>query len=60
MVQLQASPYKNRSDDYLAVASSFSLLMVFFCSIIYKVHNPSGNPPIGPRLAYNGIQLISN
>jgi len=36
MVQLQASPYKNRSDDYLAVASSFSLLMVFFCSIIYK------------------------
>ena len=36
MVQLQASPYKNQSDDYLAVASSFSLLMVFFCSIIYK------------------------
>ena len=36
MIQLQASPYKNQSDDYLAVASSFSLLMVFFCSIIYK------------------------
>ena len=36
MVQLQASPYKNPSDDYLAVASSFSLLMVFFCSVIYK------------------------
>ena len=29
-------PYKNKSDDYLAVASSFSLLMVFFCSVIYK------------------------
>ena len=36
MVQLQAAPYKSQSDDYLAVASSFSLLMVFFCSIIYK------------------------
>ena len=32
MVQLQAAPYKSQSDDYLAVASSFSLLMVFFCS----------------------------
>ena len=36
MVQLQAAPYKSQSDDYLAVASSFSLLMYFFCSIIYK------------------------
>jgi len=36
MVQLQASPYKNDMDDYLAQGSSFSLLMVFFCSIIYK------------------------
>ena len=36
MVQLQATPYKKKSDDYLAVASSFALLMVFFCSVIYK------------------------
>ena len=36
MVQLQARPYKNQSDDYLAIASSFSLLMVFFCSTIFK------------------------
>ena len=36
MVQLQATPYKKKSDDYLAVASSFSLLMVFFCSVLYK------------------------
>ena len=36
MVQLQANPYRNRSDNYLAVAASFSLLMVFFCSIIFK------------------------
>ena len=36
MVQLQTNPYRNRSDNYLAVSSSFSLLMVFFCSLIYK------------------------
>ena len=28
MVQLQAAPYKNRSDDFTAAAASFSLLMV--------------------------------
>jgi len=37
MVQLQAAPYKNQSDDYMAAACSFSLLMVFFCSILFKV-----------------------
>ena len=26
----------NQSDDYLAAASSFSLLMFFFCSVIFK------------------------
>ena len=36
MMQLQAKPYKNQSDDYLASASSFALLMTFFCSVIYK------------------------
>ena len=36
MVQLQAKPYKNDADDYLALAASFSMLMVFLCSIIYK------------------------
>jgi len=36
MVQLQAAPYKNQSDDFAAAAASFSLLMVFFCSILYK------------------------
>ena len=36
MIQLQARPYKNESDNYLAVASSFSLTMLFLCSIIYK------------------------
>ena len=36
MVQLQAAPYISASDDYLACASSFSLTMLFFCSVIYK------------------------
>ena len=34
--QLQARPYKHQSDNYLAIASSFALLMVFICSILYK------------------------
>ena len=36
MVQLQAKPYKSKTDDFLAAASSFALLMLFFCSTIYK------------------------
>jgi len=35
-VQLLARPYKKASDDYLASASSFSMIMVFLCSIFYK------------------------
>ena len=36
LVQMQAKPYKHRTDEYLATGSSFGLLMVFFCSIIFK------------------------
>ena len=36
MVQLQARPYINRSDDLLALASSFCLLMLFVCCTFYK------------------------
>ena len=36
MIQLQAKPYKHATDDYLATASSFGLLMLFVCSIIFK------------------------
>ena len=36
LIQTQAKPFKNESDDYLATASSFALLMLFFCSTIYK------------------------
>ena len=36
MIQLQARPYKHPTDDYLATASSFGLMMLFICSIIFK------------------------
>lgn len=36
MVQLQAKPFQHYTDDYLATASSFGLLMLFICSIFFK------------------------
>lgn len=36
MIQLQAQPFRQRTDNYLALSSSFGLLMLFFCSILYK------------------------
>ena len=36
LIQMQARPYKHATDDYLATASSFGLLMTFICSIIFK------------------------
>ena len=34
--QVQASPYKEMSDDFLASASSFGLVAVFLCSYAFK------------------------
>ena len=48
MVQLQADPYKQRSDNYLAVASSFALLMVLHCAVGTLPQQPSracSDPP---------------
>jgi len=36
MMQLKAQPYKNFTDDVLAQAASWCLLMLFFCCVIYK------------------------
>jgi hypothetical protein len=36
MVQLQAKPYKDPFDNYLAQASRFCLLMFFLCCILFK------------------------
>ena len=39
MVELQARPYRHKSDNYLALASSFSLLMFFICCMVFKYHS---------------------
>ena len=36
LVQVQASPYKSVSDDFLASASSFSLVALFLCAQSFK------------------------
>ena len=36
LVQLHLKPYKKPMDDFLAIGCSFSLLMIFICSIIFK------------------------
>ncbi len=46
LYQVQASPYAEPSDDFLAAASSFALLAVFLCSIAFKEHELTGLPEI--------------
>jgi len=43
MIQVQAAPYKNQMDDHLAQGTNFSLLMVFFCCVIYKYDSLTNN-----------------
>ena len=47
MIQLQAKPYKHATDDYLATASSFGLLMIFICYSIWSAdpYDESDPPP---------------
>ena len=56
MVQLQASPYKSQSDDYLATASSFSLLMVFFCCIIYKFASLTASEDLQSKMSLEQVR----
>ena len=35
--QMQANPYKQSSDNYLATAASLSLLLYFLCCVVFKV-----------------------
>ena len=51
MVQLQAKPYKNESDDYLALGSSFGMMMVFLCSIIYKYAELTNSEDIQDKMS---------
>ena len=36
LFQVQASPYKEMSDDFLASASSFGLVIAFICATAFK------------------------
>jgi len=62
MVQLQAQPYKTDSDDYLAAASSFSLLMVFFCSVIFKYASLTASEDLQDKMSVEqkGNFIINN
>ena len=36
LFQVQASPFRDKFDDYLASTASFSLLIIFLCAIAFK------------------------
>ena len=37
LLQMQASPYADMSDDFLASGCSFALLVFFLCCLMFKV-----------------------
>jgi hypothetical protein len=51
MIQLQAMPYESASDNYLATACSFALLMLFLCSIVYKYDALTGSNDLQEKMS---------
>lgn len=51
MVQLQARPYLSESDNFLALGSSFSLLMLFVCCIFYKYDTLTASEDIHAKMS---------
>ena len=51
LIQMQARPYKNQTDDYLAVAGSFALTMIFVCSIIYKYASLTDSQDVAAKMS---------
>ena len=51
LVQVQASPYSEIADDYLASASSFGLVAFFLCSIAFKVESLVGLEDIASKMS---------
>ena len=49
--QVQAAPYNDMSDDYLAAVSSFSLLILFLCCIGFKYSALIELPGIWARMS---------
>ena len=37
LIQMQAQPYRDSADDYLANACSFSMSIIFLCCIMFKI-----------------------
>jgi len=50
-VQVQAAPYKDTADDFLASASSFSLIVIFLCCYAFKDFELVGLPDIDAKLS---------
>ena len=55
--QVQAAPYNDMSDDYLAAASSFSLLILFLCCITFKYAALVELPDIQQRISIEQMQI---
>ena len=51
LFQVQASPYKNMSDDFLASGSSFALVAIFLCSYAFKYSAFFGLDDIKQRMS---------
>jgi len=51
LFQVQASPYSEMADDYLASASNFGLVAVFLCSFAFKVETLVGLEDIASKMS---------
>ena len=51
LFQVQASPYKKMSDDFLASGSSFALVAIFLCSYAFKDSALTGLNDIKQRMS---------
>ena len=54
LLQMQAGPFNNTADDYLANACSFALCVVFLCSLVFKARRKAQKrdrrtPSLPPR-----------
>ena len=51
LFQVQAAPYVEMSDDFLAACSSFGLFIIFLCSIAFKNHELVGLEDIQDKMS---------
>jgi hypothetical protein len=58
-VQMQASPFKETSDDYAAKVSSFFLAMYFSCCVIFKVQEHLQQPEVQALRSDSQDELVS-